>query len=186
MDRRVSILVLYVELVHCEPSEKIDERDLGRLEAGPVQRCRSSLVFCYEAHTLLLEEEEADGFVTLCCNVHDIEPIEVLRKHVSAIVEQLGAHIDVAAERRIVQSRELVLIRLQIDPRSNLLRCHLLFGTLHNGLESAHLVLEHSHVNESEAVLIYKVADADLLGHVVDRADALLNTLHNLVGFGCY
>ena len=154
VNRRVSILILYVQLVLAQPAEQIDECNLGGLEASPVQRRRSSLVFRHEAHALLLEEEEADWFVALCRNMHHIETVEVLRKHISTSVEQLVAHVDVAAEGRVVQRRELVLVRLQVDPSCDLLRCHLLLRALHDCLESAHLVLKYRHVNETEAILV--------------------------------
>lgn len=108
--------------------------------------CRPSLVSAAEVHVLFAEEEKADRLISLGGNMHDIKSVEILSIHICSVLDQNRAHLNVSSERGIMQSRELILRGLLVDPICNLALDDIFFGFLQDRIKNLVLILEDRHM----------------------------------------
>ena len=119
-----------------------------------MQRRRIPVILHIDIHIVRLEVVQRNRLVPLRCNMHHIESVGVSDIHVCAIVHQSLHDLNVAFERRIVESCKFVLKCFLVDPLLKLILIQIFLRLFQQSNDAPRSIVESGHVQQTVPVLI--------------------------------
>ena len=139
MQSCVSIAVSQIKISN--KAQEVYHRNLSLLVGCPVERSATTMISLVNIKTLLFKIVDWDGLVALNCRMQHVEADVVLSVYVSAILEKLFAHVNVATEWGKVERCEIIFFVFKVYPFFNMFRRQRLFSDLNKRIKALWFVM---------------------------------------------